>query len=157
SSSSRTWCFVKKRSRRKAVERGLRGWSKGVYPSPLAHDSAPTKAVAHHVAVQDNDLAYPSASQQIGDYDASELARAKAHFFFGQWEELADLKVEHLNSHPDRGRLALLVAAAQQQLGNPEAARKMSRLAIAWGCGERLLAQVLIAGVHNTLGRASSL
>jgi len=93
----------------------------------------------------------------LEDYDSSELARARAHWFFGEWDALAALNFEQLARHPDRGRLALLVAAAQQQIGASEAALKSARLAVGWGCSARLVAQVLIAGVHNTLGRAAAL
>lgn len=85
------------------------------------------------------------------------LARAKTHWFFGEWSALAQLDVGALGSHPDRDRFALLAASAHQQLGNPEEARRLVRRALEWGCPQRLVAQVLIAGVHNTLGRASAL
>lgn len=86
-----------------------------------------------------------------------ELARARASWFFGEWEELASIDPKLLAAHPERGRMALLVATAQQQLGQADAAARSARLAIAWGCNTKLVAQVLIAGVHNTLGRAAAL
>lgn len=85
------------------------------------------------------------------------LARAKTHWFFGEWGALAQLDLDALGSHPDRDRFALLVASAHQQLGNHGEARELTRLALEWGCPQRLVAQVLIAGVHNSLGRASAL
>jgi FkbM family methyltransferase len=88
---------------------------------------------------------------------ASDLTHAKTNWFFGEWEVLAGTNLAMLGKHPDRGTMALLVAAAQQQMGEPDAALKSARLAIQWGCSSKLVAQILIAGVHNTLGRATAL
>jgi len=93
----------------------------------------------------------------IEGYDASMLSQAKTQWFFGEWDALAKCDLDRLRHHPDRDRLALLVAAAQQQLGEHDNALKSARLAIQWGCRRDLLAQVLVAGVHNTLGRAAAL
>ena len=99
----------------------------------------------------------PQLVPLVEDYDHSVLARAKAHWFFGEWEALAGLDYAQMARQPERSRLALLVAAAQHQIGAADAARKSARLAVQWGCSPRLVAQVLIAGVHNTLGRANAL
>lgn len=89
--------------------------------------------------------------------DGASLASAKAHWFFGDWNALAALDLETLHGHPDRDRFALLVGSAHQQLGRHEAARRFVRQALDWGCPHKLVARVLIAGVHNTLGRAAAL
>lgn len=85
------------------------------------------------------------------------LASAKTHWFFGEWDALATLDLNELSDHPDRDRFALLAASAHQQIGNHEQALSLIRLALEWGCPQRLVAQTLIAGVHNTLGRVSAL
>jgi FkbM family methyltransferase len=85
------------------------------------------------------------------------LARAKALWFFGDWQSLADISRDQIESHPERGRLALLVASANSQIGNDEKARALVRAALEWNCPPRLIAQVLAAGVHNSLGRAAVL
>ena len=90
-------------------------------------------------------------------YDPGGLARAKTSWFFGDWKALADLDMTDLSSHPDRDRFALLAASGHQQLANHDLARKFTRLALQWGCPPKAVAQVLVAGVHNTLGRASAL
>jgi FkbM family methyltransferase len=90
-----------------------------------------------------------SADMQIG--------RLRTAWCMGDWEALANLRVSTLTHHPERHRIALLVASAQQQLGQHEEARHNVRLALSWGCPPRLVAQILIAGVHNTLGRAAAL
>ncbi len=79
------------------------------------------------------------------------------HWQSGDWVSLAKLQRETLQHHPDRARLALLAAGGHQQLGNMSAARELARLAQDWGCSRRLISQVLIAGMHNTLGRASAI
>lgn len=89
--------------------------------------------------------------------DSTVFPRAKANWFFGEWDSLANFDFESLVRHPDREKLALLVASAQLQIGSQDAAIKTLRLAVKWGCSAKLIAQVLIAGVHNTLGRASTL
>jgi len=96
----------------------------------------------------------PSA---LDGYDEASLARAKTQWFFGEWCELAALDLNTLRNHPDRDRFALLAASAHQQLGNHEKARMCTRIALEWGCPPRVVAEILVAGVHNTLGRAAAL
>tara|TARA_R110001583_G_scaffold158168_1_gene310093 strand:- start:5983 stop:7353 length:1371 start_codon:yes stop_codon:yes gene_type:complete len=93
----------------------------------------------------------------IENHDEKGLSRAKAHWFFGEWQKLAELDETTLAQHPDRDRMALLVASAHQQLDDHDKAKKFSRMALAWGCPPRVAAQVLIAGVHNTLGKVAAL
>lgn len=89
--------------------------------------------------------------------DDASLASAKTHWFFGDWNSLIALDIESLHGNADRDRFALLVGSAHQQLGNHETARRFIRQALDWGCPHKLVARILIAGVHNTLGRASAL
>jgi FkbM family methyltransferase len=91
------------------------------------------------------------------EYDESSLAEARTRWLFGEWNSLAELDLQRLKQHPDRARFALLVASAHQQLGKHDAALKSARLAVSWGCDKQLVARVLVAGVHNTLGRACAL
>jgi FkbM family methyltransferase len=90
-------------------------------------------------------------------FDRESLESFKAKWFFGEWETLAELDLNALRRHKDRDHLALLVASAHQQLGHNDTAGYYTRLALKWGCPPRVIAQVLIADVHNTLGRASAL
>lgn len=94
---------------------------------------------------------------ELGMNEDRDLERLKAQWLFGQWDALAAVDLGALKSHPDRDRLALLVASAKEQVGKHDEARHFVRMAIEWGCNRRLIAQVLIAGVHNTLGRASAI
>lgn len=85
------------------------------------------------------------------------LSKAKALWFFGDWQSLASISRKEIETHSERGRLALLVASANSQTGNDQKARELVRAALDWDCPPRLIAQVLAAGVHNSLGRAAAL
>lgn len=85
------------------------------------------------------------------------LDEAKTHWLLGEWEKLVELETQSFTDHPKRDRLVLLIAAAHQQLGKQEQAKKYVRLALEWGCPNKLVAQVLIAGIHNNLGKVAAL
>ncbi len=89
-------------------------------------------------------------------FDENLLERSRTQWQFGDWASLAKLDRDTLQHHPDRAKLALLAAAGHQGLGNASEARAHTRLAIDWGCSKKLVTQILIAGVHNTLGRAAA-
>jgi hypothetical protein len=95
--------------------------------------------------------------QQAIPFDEGLLERARMQWQFGDWSSLASLSRETLQHHPDRAKLALLAAAGHQQTGDSSAARALVRLAQDWGCNRHLIAQVLLAGVHNTLAGAAAL
>ena len=88
-------------------------------------------------------------------YDENLLERAHTQWQFGDWVSLAKLERTTLQHHPDRAKLALLAAAGHIQLGDTSVARQFTQLAQDWGCSKKLISQVLISGVHNTLGRAA--
>ncbi len=90
-------------------------------------------------------------------YDENLLERSRTQWQFGDWESLAKIERDTLQHHPDRAKLALLAAAGHQSLGDAAEARKHTRLAIDWGCSKKLVTQILISGVHNTLGRAAGI
>ncbi len=90
-------------------------------------------------------------------YDENLLERSRTQWQFGDWASLARLERETLQHHPDRAKLALLAASGHQALGNVAEARQFTRLALDWGCSRKLVSQILIAGVHNTLARASAI
>ena len=68
----------------------------------------------------------------LDGHDETTLARAKMLWFFGEWQQLAALDMGALRSHPDRDRFALLIASANQQIGDHDKARKYSRVALEW-------------------------
>lgn len=94
------------------------------------------------------------SGQSVVPYDENLLERARTQWQFGDWHSLAMLGRDSLQHHPDRAKLALLAAAGQFQVGRHDIARQLIRLSLDWGCGNRLVMQVLAAGVHNSLGRA---
>ena len=85
------------------------------------------------------------------------LSQCKLHWFYGDWESLADLDIEPLQEHPDRAKIVLLVASAYQQLANFEMAQDYCRKALDWGCEPKAVAKVCIAGAYNILGRIAAI
>lgn len=85
------------------------------------------------------------------------LSQAQALWVAGDWDALADLDNALIAQHAHRDRLALLIASAHQQRANHGRARALVEQALAWGCDPRLLAGLLVADVHNTLGRVAAL
>ena len=94
---------------------------------------------------------------QVVPYDENLLECSRTQWQFGDWESLAQLERATLQHHPDRAKLALLAGAGHLQLGNMPAARQFIRVAQDWGCSKKMINQVLIAGVHNTLGKAAAM
>lgn len=99
-----------------------------------------------------NTTALPTATDT-----ASLLGQANTQWRTGDWHSLAKLQRDTLQHHPDRAQLALLAAAAWLQIGNDAEARPFIHLAQDWGASKKRMGQILIAGVHNSLGRASAL
>lgn len=97
-----------------------------------------------------------ASEAEVCPYDENLLERARTQWQFGDWESLAQLNRDTLQHHPDRAKLALLAAAGHLQLGDTSAARQFTRLAQEWGCNGKLISQILIAGVHNSLARAAA-
>ena len=97
------------------------------------------------------------ALQSTGEtYDEALLDRLRTHWRQGEWDAMVAVPMEQLESHPSRARLAVLVAAAWQAKGQHGQTRQLVQLARQWGADENLLARVLLAGVHNTLARATT-
>lgn len=89
--------------------------------------------------------------------DEDLLERARMQWQFGDWESLAQIDNHTLETHAERAKLALLVACAYQQMNDHGNARRLLHLSQAWGCNRKLIARLLVAGVHNTLGRTAAL
>jgi FkbM family methyltransferase len=120
-------------------------------PSPVTNAKTPLRADPQMQILRESEALALESDADI------QLGRLRTAWCMGDWETLANLSIRGLTHHPERHRIALLVASAQQQLGQHEQARHNVRLALSWGCAPRLVAQILIAGVHNTLGRAAAL
>lgn len=89
--------------------------------------------------------------------DPALLERSRAQWELGDWDRLAGLAALPLEDLPDRAKLALLAGVGLAQTGDLSGARVQVRRAQDWGCPRDLVARVLVAGVHNSLGRAASL
>ena len=90
-------------------------------------------------------------------YDESLLERARTQWQFGDWDSLIKMQQKDFQHHPERSKLALFAASGHMQIGDINIAQQLIQQAQDWGCDKQLLARVLIAGVHNSLGRASAL
>jgi hypothetical protein len=119
-----------------------------IAPATLAPENEPGPTVLH---------ADDAPARQPVAYDENLLERARTQWQFGDWDSLARLDRDTLQHHPDRAKLALLAAAGRLQTHRADEARQFIRLAQDWGVSKKLLARVLAAGVHNSLGRAAAL
>lgn len=90
-------------------------------------------------------------------YDEYLLERSRTQWQFGDWESLVKLDKNLLEHHPDRAKLALLAAAGLLQLGSNSDAKAMIKLSLTWGSSKKLVSQVLISGVQNSIGRTAAL
>ena len=93
--------------------------------------------------------------QAVTKYDENLFERARTQWQFGDWESLVKLDWDTICHHPDRGKLALLVAAALLQMDRVIEAKKFITIANNEGVNKNFINRILIAGVHNTLGRVA--
>jgi FkbM family methyltransferase len=136
----------------KPSERGKRPKAARVRaPSSMPNAKEALRADAQMQILRESESAALESGTDI------QIGRLRTAWCMGDWETLANVNIRGLTHHPERHRIALLVASAQHQLGQHEEARHHVRLAISWGCAPRFVAQILIAGVHNSLGRAAAL
>jgi hypothetical protein len=132
----------------KALRTHLRGWLG--FSQPMVG-----KSPQLHSTSTEMDEVIPLQEGHV-PYDENLLERARIQWQVGDWESLSQLDRNTLQYHPDRAKLALLAAAGRLQVGYAYAAQHYIRLAINWGCSEKLVKQILVAGVYNTLGRATT-
>jgi len=88
-------------------------------------------------------------------FDENLLEQARTQWQFGDWVRLASISRESLQHHPERAKLAVLVAAGHGQCGDSVKLKQFIALASDWGCPKKLISQTLISGVQNSLGRAA--
>ena len=98
-----------------------------------------------------------NALTPLSQFDENLLDCCITQWKFGDWYSLIKISKEQLEHHPEREKLAILVAAGHFQIGALVVAKEFTQTAITWGCSQRLVSQILIAGVHNSLGRAAVL
>lgn len=120
------------------------------------------KAYAELVDTDHSPLASQATSgnttqRNLQPYNPQALPAAREQWQRGDWTSLASLMLDELQDHPDRAKLALLAGAGHMQMGRNHIGAEYLRQAKAWGCSPQLMRQIVIAGVHNTLGRASTI
>lgn len=89
--------------------------------------------------------------------DEDLYAQVRSQWRGAEWGSLIRLDIKKIETHPEKAKLALVVASAWLQQGDNTAARSYLHRALEWGCDKKLAAQILAAGVHNTLGRAAAI
>jgi hypothetical protein len=105
----------------------------------------------------------PQPHAQVGELEASApideqlLERTRTQWQFGDWASLVQLDPKAFQNHPERAKLALLLAAGHHALAHKSEARTWMHQSLEWGCNRKLVSQLLLSGVHNTLGRAAAL
>lgn len=117
-------------------------------PSPAIDEESPKTGTSSIVAEASADLI--SCDDGLSD-------RARTQWQFGDWASLALLDRDTLQNHPGRAELALLAVAGRLQMQRADEAREYLQLAQEWGASKRRITQILVAGVHNSLGRAAAL
>lgn len=134
-------------------------WLRHLFGSPLRDLKPATIALLGPSSSAVNDelaILTDEHIETIAPYDENLLERAKTQWQFGDWQSLAAIDHNSLEHHPERAKLALLAAAGRAQLGDMATARQLIDLTKNWGYSKRLIAQILIAGVHNSLGHAAA-
>jgi len=87
---------------------------------------------------------------------SASFTNVRTSWYIGDWEDLIQLDKANLFNHPERAKLALLAAVGYQQLGNINAVRRCTDLALKWGCSHNLVYRALISGIYNLLGRGTA-
>lgn len=113
--------------------------------------SSKTKNISTSVS---NTPLLTAAEDAISSVQTLSLDQLRIYWHNGDWDMLLGIEVEQIEKHTDRAKLALLIAVAHEQNRQPEAALEFLKLAKNWGANKREIAQLLISGVHGTLGRA---
>ncbi|MDP1614192.1 MAG: hypothetical protein Q8L68_00175 [Methylococcales bacterium] len=105
------------------------------------------KTVVQHANLQPVIFENTATESYTVAYDENLLEKYRRLWQGGDWEDLVTLDSNILEHHPDRAKLALVIATAWQQLNDHSAARRFVKLAGEWGCDKKLIAQLLVAGV----------
>jgi SAM-dependent methyltransferase len=112
---------------------------------------------ARPVGYQSSDLLDSFSEESQDGFFTGLLDRARMQWLMGDWDALSKLELEQIEHHPARAKLALLAAASRLQTGQDDEAKAYIRLAQEWGVNKNFIKQILIAGVHNSIGRAAAI
>jgi hypothetical protein len=127
---------------------------KGLNTDAVDNKNLASEHLNKEIKIDNDHNTFDNAHETLVAFDENLLEKARTQWQFGDWASLTKITREQLQHHPDRAKLALLVAAGHGQSGNTDKLHQFIRLAGDWGCAKRLISQVLISGVHNSLGRA---
>ena len=119
--------------------------------------SIPVNAI-NHLDVKRRDIRlWKMADQDTKEsVDSQLLERVRTQLQFGDWESLAAIENKDIESHPDGALIALLAAAGKAQRGDLESAGELMQMSEDLGCARGRVLQIMMAGVHNSLGRAAA-
>ena len=123
-------------------------------PSEPFRPTRPRHPVVEQTPAAATGAAEPEAMHAV--YDVGMVDELRGLWRRGQWSNLASMSAADLEAHPERARLAMLVAAGHQATGNRAGVAHFVQLATRWGASKESIARTLLAGVHNTLGRAAA-
>jgi FkbM family methyltransferase len=131
----------------------LTRWFGAQYSS---HNPVETTPIADSQPVQEMPTTGEHAHTLMA-YDENLYERAKTQWQFGDWTSLAAMDEHSLANHPEGGRLWLLKATAYAQLGQQTEVMQAVRQAQKRGVAKKLIAQLLVSGVYNSLGKTAML
>lgn len=130
---------------------------KGSVSSAEEPGPVPSPAIAQESPKTGTSSIATDASADLISCDDGLSDRARTQWQFGDWASLALLDRDTIQNHLDRAELALLAVAGRLQMQRADEARDYLRLAQDWGATKRRITQILVAGAHNSLGRAAAL
>lgn len=87
----------------------------------------------------------------LAPYDEALLDVCRSRWQFADWQSLASVDISHVTHHPQRDKIALLIAAAHWQLGQTQQAQRFTQAALDAGASQRQVAQLLVSGIHQSL------
>jgi FkbM family methyltransferase len=97
-----------------------------------------------------------TANDMQTEVGAANLEVAKTNWTLGEWEALAEIDTTSHEQHVIDPSLLTYSAIGHLQLGNITTAKRLCHEALVAGLPKINLAKLLIASVHNTLGRAAA-
>lgn len=87
------------------------------------------------------------------EHKQSVLSEIKEDWFIGDWEKIANINLAEITNSAELAELSLLKASAYQQLDRPVECKEYLVKARELGCDSDFINQILLAGLHNLLGK----
>lgn len=94
-------------------------------------------------------------AQQEHDVEVS-LSKVLIAWQMNDFDSLTHFKLKDIYQHPQRERLALLLASSHQKLDQYDQAREFARLAVKWGCPKAIMLQIMREHVQSTIEYADT-